>query len=246
MQAYEACRSRVTGTPWPGMPWQSERRRRWQWAPAGWLVWATPRQGAFFLFYLLVRSGQVRRSVHVLMHGLPRLRRCDALVGEVVRAPPSVAVVRLLDEMSDTVSEGVAGRPCVCCSQRLLVTSVHRLCRSHVVVAANAVSHPCSLPTPAHPPAPCCCGCPCCSFLPCCSFSCLPAAVPGAGCCRVLPQRARGPRVAAPGRAGVQGSKGSRRGSVRRRSCPNGAWAAFPPARIPSCPAFAAADNTAA
>lgn len=31
-------------------------------------------------------------------------RRCDQLVGEVVQAPPTVAVVRLLDEISDTVS----------------------------------------------------------------------------------------------------------------------------------------------
>lgn len=31
-------------------------------------------------------------------------RRCDQLVGEVLQAPPTVAVVRLLDEISDTVS----------------------------------------------------------------------------------------------------------------------------------------------
>lgn len=34
-------------------------------------------------------------------------RRCDQLVGEVVQAPPTVAVVRLLDEISDTVSIGL-------------------------------------------------------------------------------------------------------------------------------------------
>ena len=30
-------------------------------------------------------------------------RRCEGLVGEVVQAPPAAAVVRLLDDMSDTV-----------------------------------------------------------------------------------------------------------------------------------------------
>ena len=87
------------------------------------------------------------RTVHLLMPCLPR--RCDALVGEVVRAPPTVAVVRLLDEMSDTVS---ALHSCRGCSSYL-----RRLSRGRIAAiaanAANAVSHPCPCP-PASPPSP--------------------------------------------------------------------------------------------
>ena len=88
------------------------------------------------------------RTVHLLMPCLPR--RCDALVGEVVRAPPTVAVVRLLDEMSDTVS---ALHSCRGCSSYL-----RRLSRGRIAAiaanAANAVSHPCPLPPrqPTQPP----------------------------------------------------------------------------------------------
>ena len=172
------------------------------------------------------------RTVHLLMPCLPR--RCDALVGEVVRAPPTVAVVRLLDEMSDTVS---ALHSCRGCSSYL-----RRLSRGRIAAiaanAANAVSHPCPLPPrqPTQPPgtsAP----------APACLPACLPAAVPGAGRRRVLPQCACGCRVAARGGAGAKGhAKGRSAMSPPQLPAP-GAWAG-PPADITSS-AFSAASAAA-
>lgn len=68
--------------------------------------WLAPGRAGFAGIPGLARP----RDWHVLARDA--IAQCEALVDEVVRAPPTAAVVRLLDNISDTV--GAAGRGGFC------------------------------------------------------------------------------------------------------------------------------------